>query len=296
MESDFPQVLGCEPNVDTSALQRPVPQKIAYGLQGQTAPKQIKSIGVPQTVSSFVGDIESTPFGPPLEGFDHCCGFENAPGSPDAKKDLPVVAISGNSREIVMDGRAHFIRERKLQGIAGLRLANLDTPLTPFYMVELQSHYVAGTQAVSRNEREHGVVSLPHGGVPVYGKEECLNRFPWQGSGELLLSVNTRRIDLALQPKRHYSTGSQEAEEIANRRYYLLKGYPAHSFSHLPNEALDVFDLEERQSVMCLLEFQTVEKLRDYDSLSLNGSRSVPTIVSQVSNECVQLNLFGASF
>ena len=61
-------------------------------------------------MSSFVGDIESTLSGPTLEGFDHCGGFESAPWGSDAKKDFPIVAIAGNSLEIVIDGRAHFIR------------------------------------------------------------------------------------------------------------------------------------------------------------------------------------------
>jgi len=192
-----------------------VTQKVTDGLQGQTTPKQIKSIGVAQTVSSFVGDFEPTPSGPTLEGFDHGCGLENASGGSDAKKDFPVVAIARNSLEIVIDGRTHLIRERKLQWIAGLRLTNLDALLTPFYAVELESHDIAGTQAVSGNEGEHGVVPLPHGGVSVYGTEECLNRFPRQGSGEFLLSVDARCVDLALQPRGDSSTGSQEAKEVA---------------------------------------------------------------------------------
>jgi hypothetical protein len=122
-----------------------VPQNVAYGLQGQTSPKQIKSIGVTQTMGSFVGDIESAPSGPTLESFDHCGGFENATGGSDAKKDFPVVAIAWNSLEIVIDSRAHFICEGKLQGIASLRLTNLDTLLAPLYTVELESHNIAGT-------------------------------------------------------------------------------------------------------------------------------------------------------
>ncbi len=114
-----------------------------------------------QTVSSFIRDIESTPSGPALEGFDHRCGFEKASGVSDAKKDFPVIAIARNPLEIVIDGRSHFIRERKLQGIASLHLTNLDTfLLAPLYIVEPESHDIASAEAVSRNEGKHVWISV----------------------------------------------------------------------------------------------------------------------------------------
>jgi hypothetical protein len=74
--------------------------------------EQMERIGMAQAVSPLEGNIESALSGPRLKCFRHCGRLQGATRCSKAKEDLSVLAITGNSLEIIIESRTHLVGER----------------------------------------------------------------------------------------------------------------------------------------------------------------------------------------
>jgi hypothetical protein len=137
-------------------------------------------------------------------------------------------------------------------------------------IVERKGGDIAGTQTVGGHNGKDRVISFPDGTLPVDGTEKCLNGCPRQGTGELLLPVNARRVNLACQPGRNNACCSQKTEEVANRCNRLLEGHPAHSLAEMPDETFDISAAQRGQAIGLLLKLKPIKKLSGKLALSSN--------------------------
>ena len=128
-----------------------------------------------KAVNSLEGNFQSTPVRPRLKRLDHGRGFQRATRCLKPKENLPIGAIPRNLRQIIVNRRADRIRQGELQRVARLALANAEASVSPLNVVECDDYDIAGTQAISCNEREDGVVALADGGVPVNGTEKAFD-------------------------------------------------------------------------------------------------------------------------
>ena len=78
-------------------------------------------------------------------------------------------ALATDLLEVGLNREADLIGQREFQRLTRFALANVNLSIAPVNIVERESHDVAGTQAIRRQQREHGVIALPDGRVPVNG-------------------------------------------------------------------------------------------------------------------------------
>ena len=140
--------------------------------------EQMERIGVAQAVSPLEGDIESTFSGPGLKRLCHRGRFQGPTRGSEAKEDLSVLTIPRDPLEIIIEGRADLVSQREFQGIACLCLTEPNTPGSPVDIVQFQSNDFTTPQAISRHQREHRVISFPHGCISVNRMKKSFNGCP----------------------------------------------------------------------------------------------------------------------
>jgi len=124
---------------------------------------------------------------------------------------------------------------------------NTEHALSPCDIVQREFHHFAGAQAVGGNQKKHRVVAQPDVRLKIKRLQQFDHHWPGQRSWELLEAVETRCVDLFVQPWRDSPIQREEPQQSAQCRDFVLEASTAEPFACLGDENLDVFRLKGLQ-------------------------------------------------
>lgn len=158
----------------------------------------------------------------------------------DAQKNLATGRVGASLLQISYQCRGDRVGQGEIQRVPGFRLIDMNLAGVPIDVIQPQAGNIAPPQAVRRDEQENDVIAQAAGTSAIDRLEQSRDGFPRQYTWQVLQTIGSGRVNLAVQSRRYLATQGEESQETAKLSSDMLKCAPAEPTTRVDDETLDV--------------------------------------------------------
>jgi hypothetical protein len=256
-------------------------KKIAEGFETDAPAQQGDRVRVAKAMWPLERDRQATPSDPFLEDIGHGRPLEDTSRRSLAQEQFAMRRRRPSPTQVLEENRPGRIREGQYQRASRLALGHVEPTTAPIDRVEREGDDLARAQAIGGDEKEHGVVAKALTGAAINRLQQGSDHRPRQTAWKLLLPVNARGVDLAVQATADGPTGGEKAEKAPESTDRMLERGSTQALPRSTDEGLHVGDREGGQPLGHELVIEVCEEPLSRGHVLLDGGGRQATEVME---------------